>query len=613
MIHHLAQRPSGHSSLFPRLLRTATMLVVGCSAIFATMLVVESVKAGSVKRPNVVLIMTDDMGYGDLGFHGNPLIVTPNLDAMAGRSSLIEQFYVSPVCAPTRASLMTGRYNYRTRVVDTWVGRAMMDPAEVTVAELLSEAGYMTGIFGKWHLGDCYPLRPMDQGFAESLVHHGGGIGQPSDPPGGEGKYTDPILFRNGEAEQMQGYCTDVYYSAAIDFIEASSDAGKPFFVYLPDNCPHGPFDDVPPGDYAEYQKRNLNDDQFPQEHGHPLPNKAKVDQRARIFAMITNVDRNIGRLLAKLDSLGLTENTMVIFMVDNGPNGRRYVAGMKGNKSMVHEGGIRSPFFVQWPAGLTNRVEVEGPYAHIDVLPTLLEACGVPLPESLQIDGISFLSELQGEPKADTGQRPIVIQSHRGDRPFRFHNFMIRQGDWKLLHGSGFSRESFSGQPRFELFHLGEDPLELKNVVDEHPEVVARLKAEYEKWFADVGNTRPDNYAPPRIQIGTPFENPTTLTRQDWRHAAGQPWGRDSIGFWLLHVASSGNYDIECRFEPHDKPETITLISGDNRQSERIEPGTDKFVFEAVTFEDGDMRLHFELDDGTRIRGIHQADVALE
>ena len=563
-------------------------------------------------RPNVVLIMTDDMGYGDLGFHGNPQIDTPNLDAMAKRSSIIQQFYVSPVCAPTRACLMTGRYNYRTRAIDTYIGRAMMDTEEVTVAEVLSQAGYQTGIFGKWHLGDCYPMRPMDQGFAESLIHRGGGIGQPSDPPGGEGKYTDPILFHNGEALQQKGYCTDVYYSAAMSFIEKSSKAHKPFFVYLPDNCPHGPFHDVPKDDYAEYKKRNLNNDQFPQDKGHKLPAKADVDKRARIFAMITNVDRNVGRLFAKLEALKLAENTIVIFMVDNGPNGRRYVAGMKGNKSMVHEGGIRSPFFIHWPAGLKKRVEIDGPYAHIDVMPTLLEACEVKGSQSLKVDGISFLSNLKGG-KHPNQERSIVIQSHRGDQPTRYHNFMIRKGNWKLLHGSGFGRASFKGEPIFELFNLEADPLELNNLAEAEPEAFKKLKAAYDKWFDDVGSTRPNNYDPPLIHIGTRFEKVTTLTRQDWRHLNGRPWGRDSLGTWLLFSATKGKYDVECRFAGHSKPETLTLIVGKSKETQKLTVGTTKAIFKGVDLNSGKLTIRFELNDGARVRGIHQADVSLQ
>jgi arylsulfatase/arylsulfatase A len=208
--------------------------------------------------------MTDDQGYGDLGATGNPIIETPNIDAMAGRSASMENFYVHPVCAPTRACLMTGRYNYRTRVVDTWVGRAMMEPEETTIAEILQQAGYATGIFGKWHLGDNYPMRPMDQGFGESLVHRGGGIGQPADPAGGEGKYTDPILLDNGKLKKFEGYCTDVYFDRAADWMSKCAAQKRNFFAYIPTNAPHGPFHDVPEDLLERYKKTDLSNNRFP-------------------------------------------------------------------------------------------------------------------------------------------------------------------------------------------------------------------------------------------------------------------------------------------------------------------------------------------------------------
>ena len=191
-------------------------------------------------RPNVLIIITDDQGHGDLGVHGNPVIRTPNLDRLARDGVRLTNFYVSPVCAPTRASLMTGRYNYRTGVVDTFQGRAMMHTDEVTLAERLSAAGYRTGIFGKWHLGDCAPMRPMDQGFRESLVLRGGGIGQASDPPGGE-HYFDPVLQHNGKPEKRAGYCSDIFTTAAMEFISAQEN--RPFFAYLAFNCPHTPLE----------------------------------------------------------------------------------------------------------------------------------------------------------------------------------------------------------------------------------------------------------------------------------------------------------------------------------------------------------------------------------
>lgn len=570
--------------------------------------------AVGAERPNVILIMADDMGYGDLGVHGNPLIRTPNLDELSRRSAGLTTFYVSPVCAPTRASLMTGRYNYRTRVVDTWVGRAMMDPTEVTIAELLSGAGYATGIFGKWHLGDCYPMRPMDQGFSMSLVHRGGGIGQPSDPPGGEGKYTDPILFRQGEAEQCQGYCTDVYYTNAMEFIEESTRDGKPFFVYLPDNCPHGPFDDVPEADYEAYRRVNLQNDQFPQEQGEALPNN-NVDQRARIYAMVTNIDRNVGRLLDRLRKLRIDQNTIVIFMVDNGPNGNRYRAGLRGTKSHVHEGGVRSPFYVHWPARLKAGYRSEQLGAHIDVLPTLLDACEVVVPESLKLDGISLLPALEGQ-QTDPIERTIVIQSHRGDEPQKFHNFMLRTTRWKLVHPSGFGRESFSGQPRLELFDMQADPLEMQNVAGAHPDIVRDLTARYSQWFADVSSTRPDNYAPPRIVIGTEHEQVTDLSRQDWRHRHGRPWAADSRGVWLLdnqHTQPGDNWLVEVRFDPARQASRVEIRVNGKVSSVDVEPGQTSCHIHGLRMPRGECELEAVVVEGPLERGAFQVTLQLE
>ena len=585
-----------------KVLVTPLALMMSCALLPA------SLDAQEKAQPNIVLIMADDMGYGDLGVTGNPVIRTPNIDAMSKRSASMSSFYVSPVCAPTRASLMTGRYNYRTRCIDTYIGRAMMDPSEVTVAEILGNNGYATRIFGKWHLGDCYPMRPIDQGFQESLIHRGGGIGQPSDPPGGEGKYTDPILFRNGVAEQQTGYCTDVYYTNAMKFIEKSASQKKPFFVYLPDNCPHGPFDDVPPTDLATYKGLNLQNAAFPQDHGHKLPAKEDVDKRARIFAMVTNIDRNVGRLQSKLDKLGLTNNTIVIFMVDNGPNGRRYVAGFNGNKTTVWEGGVRSPFFVQWPARLKPGHASDTPSAHIDVLPTLLDAAGVEPPANLKLDGRSMLPLLEGKP-LNLRERHLVIQSHRGDRPVPYHNFMIRNSRWKLLHASGFGRESFDGEPEFQLYDLSTDRYELHDQAAAEPDVVKKMIAEYDRWFADVGSTRPDNYAPPRIHIGTKFENPVVLTRQDWRHTKGRPWAVDSMGHWLL-AAKKGRYDVRCRFSPSSTEVTASLRINGQEFDVKVPARTSTCEFLAVKLPEGRVRLEVELSDGPKKRGVHQTDI---
>ncbi len=560
-------------------------------------------------RPNVILIMTDDQGYGDLGTTGNPVIRTPNIDRMAERSGSLANFYVSPVCAPTRASLMTGRYNYRTRCIDTYIGRAMMDTEETTVAEILADAGYATGIFGKWHLGDSYPMRPIDQGFEEALVHRGGGIGQPSDPPGGEGKYTDPILFHNGKEVKQKGYCTDVYFDAALDWIQNCRSKNRNFFAYIPTNAPHGPFHDVPEALLKEYKEKDLNNSRFPQQKGHKLPDKSNTDKRARIYAMITNVDENVGRLFRKLEALKLLDNTVVMFMVDNGPNGRRYVAGMRGWKSQVYEGGTHSPFFVHWSGVVKAGHSSDHIAAHIDLLPTILDACNVKKPEGLKLDGRSLLPLLTGRP-GDWPDRMIVIQSHRGDKPVRYHNFSARTQKWKLLHASGFGKNSFQGEPHFELYDMENDPLETKNVAPHHPEIVETLRKQYDAWFDDVSSTRPDNYEPPRIHIGTPHENPVVLTRQDWRHIKGRPWGADSNGFWLLYAAKKGPYTVRLRFPPLAAPADITLEFGGKTLNQSASQNDTECTFKEVPVDKGEAKLLATLTIKEKTRGPWQVDV---
>lgn len=590
------------------------LLVPACLAAFASATAGQSGSRAAAAapaasdRPNVVVIMTDDQGYGDFGATGNEVIETPNLDAMAGRSAAMETFYVHPVCSPTRACLMTGRYNYRTRVIDTWQGRSMMEPEETTIAEVLGEAGYATGIFGKWHLGDNYPMRPIDQGFEEALVHRGGGLGQPSEPRENERRYTDPILFRNGEKVQTEGYCTDVYFDAAIDFIEKSKSQQQNFFVYLPTNAPHGPYHDVPEDLRKQYLEKA---DQLaelivdPPQKSRRL--KSQVDRLARIAAMITNVDENVGRLFQKLDQLELTRDTVVIFLTDNGPNTRRYVGRFRGKKGEVHEGGVRTVLWVHWPAKLNSGTSSREVAAHIDLMPTILDACQVEVPEGVQLDGRSFLKLLTGE-QNEWPERPLVIQSHRGDQPVRYHHFLTRLGRWKLLHGSGFGREEFEGQPEFELYDVVDDPGETENLIDQRPEVAARLRGAYNRWFDDVSSTREDNYAPPRIHIGSPHENPAVLTRQDWR---GGSWSRNAIGHWLLQVEKKAPYDIRLLIEPASAQETARLQVGGVSREKAVPAGADEVLLEDVELPAGSAKLQAELiGEDQQPRGVYQVVV---
>ena len=535
---------------------------------------------------------------------GNSIIQTPNIDAMASRSAAMSNFYVCPVCTPTRASLMTGRYHYRTRAFDTYLGRAMMEPEEVTAAEILAEAGYATGIFGKWHLGDCYPMRPMDQGFQESLVHRGGGLAQPSEPKENNRRYTDAILYRNGQQVESTGYCTDVYFDAAMKFIETAAGKEQSFFTYIPTNAPHSPYHDVPEALRQQYMKTDLASIMVNQPKG--SKNLAKqTDTLARIAAMITNIDENVGRLFAKLDTLELTENTIVIFLVDNGPNTRRFVGPYRGSKGGVHEGSVRSPLWVHWPARLRAGQTAEQISAHIDVLPTILDACDIE--SEIAFDGRSLLPLLEGE-ETNWEDRTIATQWHRGDEPVRYHHFMIRDSRWKLLNNSKPSDEQLTGPPAYELYDLLADPGEKNNLVEEEPEVFARLKGAYDKWFDDVSSTREDNYAPPRIVVGTEHETETVLTRQDWRDSDG--WHPGTQGHWLIEVAQTGSYDIEVILEDATTGGTLELQVGDKTFRQLATKDSDSELFANVEIPSGETEISAVQSAAGMARGAYQVIV---
>lgn len=579
----------------------------------ATMLLVLTSLALGQERMNVLLIVTDDQGGGDYGFMGNELVDTPHLDALAASGTVLSDFYVNPVCAPTRASIMTGRYAYRTRVVDTWLGRAMMEPEEWTVAEALEKEGYATGIFGKWHLGDCFPMRPEDQGFQEVLVHRGGGIGQPSDPPGHEARYTNPALRHNGEWKTFAGYCTDVYFDEAMRWIGKQADEKRPFFAYVATNAPHGPFGDVPQKLYEKYRKRDLS------EKSHPLAKQAGIgqrehlDRRARIFAMIENVDQGVGRLLAMLERRSLSAKTLVLFMTDNGPNGRRFVGRSRGMKSEVFEGGIRTPLLTRLPGQIPPGRTLGAPTAHIDLMPTILAACRVDQKLPHAIDGKDLWPQLTGADEEPLEERTIVIQSHRGDVPVRDHHFALRRGRWKLCHPSGFGRSSPQGPMKLELYDLEADPFERANLAAANPERTAELLAVYRSWFGDVSTTRKDNDAPPRIVVGSTQAPTVTLTRQDWRtYRTGRGgWGPRARGYWNLRTLTSGPFTLTIAFPAAEVlARRLQMRIGDEERSYDIPPGMTRLTLQPWDWPVGEHRLEVLLREGAEEFGVHQVTI---
>ncbi len=534
----------------------------------------------AIRQPNIIIILTDDQGYGDLGCHGNSSLRTPNIDRFARESIECTHFHSSPVCTPTRASLMTGRYNYRTRAIDTYLGRAMMDPEEVTLAEMLRTAGYRTGIFGKWHLGDNYPMRPMDQGFQETLVHRGGGIGQPADLPDGS-HYMDPVLLHNGRIEKFRGYCMDVYTDAALRFMEG--DRRHPFFVYLATNTPHTPLE-VADSYVSPYRAMGFDDD------------------TARVYGMIANIDENVGRLLAGLEALGLEEDTIVIFMTDNGAQQRnRYSAGLRAGKGTVYDGGIRVPFFIRWPAGLKGGRRMDRIAAHIDVAPTLLDACGIPQPPGIRFDGLSLMPLLKDN-SALWPERTLYFQWHRGDVPELYRDCAARSERWKLVSHLGKGNE-----PSIELYDLIEDPGEERNVAAASPEIVKRLRDGYEAWFMDVSSTR--GYDPPRIHLGAPQENPATLTRQDWRGPRAG-WNADSLGYWEVLVTAAGRFEVTLHFPAVQGDSTARFRLGDVVSAKPVRKGMTVITMDPVAIPAGAGRLEAWLEDAGQSVGVHYVDV---
>jgi len=491
----------------------------------ATLTASKALLAGEASRrtrPNVILVMTDDQGYGDLACLGNRVIKTPNLDKLHAESTRLTDFHVDPTCSPTRSALMTGRFSLRTGIWHTIMGRSLMRRDEVTMGDVFSANGYKTGVFGKWHLGDNYPFRPQDRGFGETLVHGGGGVGQTPDFWGND--YFDDTYRHNGVPEKQKGYCTDVWFDGAMKFIDANRN--RPFFCYLPTNAPHSPF-------------------RVPEKYSRMYRNKKNVPN-ANFYGMITNIDENIGRLVKKLKELDLEKNTILIFMTDNGTSagsrrGKGFNAGMRAAKGSQFDGGHRVPCFIRWPGGgIEAGRDINQISAHIDLLPTLIDLCNLKRPKGVSFDGAS-LSPLLLKKGDAWPDRTLFVDSQRIEHPRKWRKSAVMTQRWRLVNGKN-------------LYDMEADPSQKKNVAAEHPDVVEKLRREYDGWWADVSK-RFDEYC--EIVIGSDRETPSRITCHDW-HGRSVPWNQGAIrkgpaanGFWAVEVEKDGRYEFRLRRWP--------------------------------------------------------------
>jgi arylsulfatase A-like enzyme len=422
-------------------------------------------------KPNIIFVLTDDQGYGDLGCHGHPFLKTPNIDELYTQSTRFTDFQASPTCAPTRAALMSGRAPFKVGVTHTIYERERMALTATTIAEVLKDAGYSTGIFGKWHLGDEDPYQPHNRGFDETFIHGAGGIGQKypgtcADAP--DNSYFDPIIKHNNTFVKTTGYCTDVFFQQALGWIKDQNEQGKPFFAYISTNAPHSPYI------VAEKYKAMYKD-------------KCK-DQAAAFHGMITNIDDNMGVLMEKLDAWGMAENTLLIFMTDNGSSMATFNYGMKGKKGSVNEGGTRVPLFFRLPGRIKAGVDVDRLTRHYDLFPTLTEFAGSTADEALNIDGRSLVPLLEN-PNAEWPERYTVFHKGRWakegmrvrkGRPdhvpenSKYTSFAVRNEKWRLVKNS-------------ELYAIKNDPGETKNLFKTHPEVVQQMLKAYDAWWNEV------------------------------------------------------------------------------------------------------------------------------
>jgi len=492
-------------------------------------------------RPNVILVLTDDQGIGDLSCHDNPWLKTPNIDAFYTNSVRLTDFHVSPLCTPTRAAIMTGRYPINNGAWATYKGRDALSEGAVTMANVFQQGGYKTGLFGKWHLGDNYPTRPTDLGFNQAVHHLAGGVGELSDHWGNT--YFDDTYYVNNKPREFKGYCTDVWFREAMNFMKNAD--GAPFFIYLPTNAPHDPW-------YVA------------EEYVYPYKHLEKNEiVSANFFGMLANLDENFGKLEDFLQTTGLADNTILIFMSDNGSRGgisadgkTGYNMGFRGRKGDVTDGGHRVPFFIRWKDGkLTGGRDINEVTAHVDLLPTLARLCGIDLPKELPLDGIDLSPLLRGE-QLKPAERTIFLHNRQDWRPpLEVGQTCLINGSWRLVNGK-------------ELYDIKKDRFQKINLAEEYPGVVTRLLAE-NSAFVKKARSKLEHREFPTAIIGSPHQDEIKLTVQ---HAIGEGpgfWKSEQVAAGLkstnnmhaLMVERPGKYLISCRRWPQECPGPILGI----------------------------------------------------
>lgn len=506
-------------------------------------------------RPNVILIMTDDQGYGELSVHGNPILKTPFLDQLHDESIRFTDFHVAPMCTPTRGQLMTGLDAARNGAVNVSSGRTLLRKELKTMADYFLENGYHTGIFGKWHLGDNYPYRPEDRGFQETLWFPSSHVGSVPDYWGNN--YFDDVYIKNGEREKVTGYCTDVFFSRAMDWMRECAGKSEPFFTYLPTNAAHAPH--YAPEADIEAMRRVV------ERSNYSTLEPSVKNELIRYLAMIRNIDSNVGRLIDFLDHSGLTKNTILIFLTDNGSTfgPQYYNAGMRGRKTQLWEGGHRVPLFIRWPdGGFTDPRDIDELTQVQDLLPTLLDLCNIKEDEPA-FDGVSLAPALRGA--RDVEDRLLVINYSRMPHQFEFPSpyttsLMTKEGaavlwkKWRLLHGT-------------ELYDLKEDPMQETNVIEKYADVASYMNGYLDKWWAEVADKA---NVPQRVIIGSEHENPSLISACEWMDVFVDQQSQVNRGvlknsYWLLEVARKGTYEFELRRWP--KESNLGLKDGNGKE----------------------------------------------